>query len=102
MSVPTATTSKNPKTPQKKISRPSKRPRTSAGGNSPHTVEEKLEEGPEREMLNSMQWTCVCADIDQWVTFAAKLKKSKHSAEKELHSYIIEDVMPALEAAEEV
>jgi len=95
-------TTKLPKTPaKKKTARPYKRRRLTNGEDA-NDAEESKEEDPEMVMLNSMKWSCVCANMEEYLEFINRLKKSKHPDEKELCKYVVQDVLPVLEAVEEV
>jgi len=99
MKVPSTT--KSPKPPKKSAARPSKRQRLT-NGQLGDDEQEAPEDDPERVMLKSMQWICVCATIEEYQQFIEKWKKSKDQNEKALRSYLIDDVLPVLYMAEEV
>lgn len=69
------------------------------GGEAADTVEDQDQEAT---MLDSMKWSCVCATIDEFAEFIATLKKSKHPDEKEFYKHLVNEVMPVLQAVEEV
>ncbi|KAF8474693.1 hypothetical protein BDZ91DRAFT_788982 [Kalaharituber pfeilii] len=98
MKIPSTTRPAKPK--MKTTSRPSKRRRL-ANGHSKDAEDEQEEEDPEKVMLESMEWRCVCATIEDYQKLIDQWKKSKDINEKNLRTYLIEDVLPALYAAEE-
>lgn len=97
MKIPSTT--KTHKATKKGTARPTKRRRV---GNGQSEEELPKEDDPEKTMLESMEWKCVCANIEEYKQLIEKWKKSKNQDEKAMRSYLIEDVLPVLEAVEEV
>lgn len=99
MKVPLTT--KSQKKTKKSAARPTKRRRLTNGlfGDGEQEV---LEDDPEKAMLGSMKWICVCATIEEYQQFIEKWNKTKDQNEKALRSYLIDDVLPVLHMAEEV
>ncbi|RPB28259.1 hypothetical protein L211DRAFT_370064 [Terfezia boudieri ATCC MYA-4762] len=98
MKIPSTT--KSQKNPKKSAARPSKRRRLT-NGQFGDDEQETPEDDPEKVMLESMKWTCVCATIKEYQQFIEKWKKSKDQNERALRSYLIDDVLPVLHMAEE-
>ncbi|KAF8418026.1 hypothetical protein EV426DRAFT_539875 [Tirmania nivea] len=97
MKVPSTT---KPQKLPKSVARPSKRRRLTNGQIGDD--EQKIpEDDPDKVMLESMKWTCVCATIEEYQQFIEKWKKSKDQNERALRSYLIDDVLPVLHMAEE-
>ena len=83
-----------------KASRKSKSGRRSSGING--NAEDDSKDEQANDPLQRMEWKCVCATIEEYRQFIAKLAKSRDADEKSLHSAIIEDIMPIMEKEEAV
>ena len=53
-------------------------------------------------MLDSTEWRCVCATLQQYEELIDKWKKSKDSNEQQMRHYLVKDVIPVIQAAEDV
>lgn len=99
MKVPLST--KPTKTLKKSTARPSKR-RKITNGQAEENEEEVKDNDPEKVMLESMEWKCVCATIEEYLQLIETWKKSKDHNEKAMRAYLIDDVLPVLQQVEEV
>ena len=59
-------------------------------------------EDRDRLMLDSTEWSCVCATLQQYEELIDKWKKSKDPNEQQMRHYLVKDVIPVIQAAEDV
>lgn len=49
-----------------------------------------------------MEWSCVCATLQEYEELIDKWKKSKDLNEQQMRHYLLNDVMPVIQVAEDV
>ena len=55
----------------------------------------------EDDGFGGSKWECIAITLGQYRDFLDTIRKSKSTDEKDLHSRIVEDVLPVIEKAEE-
>ena len=101
MIVPSTT--KPVKSSKKSTPRPAKRRRLSTGRfQEAQNETPESQSDPEKIMLESMEWRCVCATLEDYYNLIDSLKKSKDTDEKLFYRHLMNDILPAIQAAEKV
>lgn len=96
-------TTKLPKLSKKSNNRSPKRRRLANGQYEAKPKElHEVSDDHDRLMVDGMEWSCICATLQQYEELIDNWKKSKDPNEQQMRHYLVNDVMPVIQAAEDV